>query len=181
MTCSTFSTSTAYCSTDRQFRSVWTTTLATLRWTKSSPGRRPTISLAGTRLSAQPIQRYFGDCCATSDEKKFGSRSLMRRAHARLLSKSVVSRSTSGHCRSALRPHVLLRPLHELGGALSMRRVGNPFAHPGEIGALADPVHERLGVSALLQLEEVRRVVAPRKRRAIGDLAGAEHREPAIE
>ena len=38
MTCPTFSTSTAYCSTDRQFRSVCTTTLATLRWTNSSPG-----------------------------------------------------------------------------------------------------------------------------------------------
>ena len=57
MTCSTCSASTAYCSTDRQLRSVWTTTLATLRWTNSSPGSRSTISLAGTRLSEQPIHR----------------------------------------------------------------------------------------------------------------------------
>ena len=42
-TCGTFSASTANCSTDRQLRSVCTTTLATLRWTNSSPGGRSTI------------------------------------------------------------------------------------------------------------------------------------------
>ena len=41
-------------------RSVTGTTLATLRWTKSSPGSRPTIRLAGTRLSEQPIQSRSG-------------------------------------------------------------------------------------------------------------------------
>lgn len=40
---------------DRQFRSVCTATLAMLRCTNTSPGRRPTIWLAGTRLSAQPM------------------------------------------------------------------------------------------------------------------------------
>lgn len=62
MMCSTFSTSTAYCITDKQFRSVCTTTLAMLRCTKTSPGARPMISLAGTRLSAQPIHKRRGDC-----------------------------------------------------------------------------------------------------------------------
>jgi hypothetical protein len=33
----------AYCNTDKQLRSVCTTTFATLRWTKSSPGLRSTI------------------------------------------------------------------------------------------------------------------------------------------
>ncbi len=40
MMCSTLSTSTANCITDRQLRSLCTTTLATLRWTKSSPGKQ---------------------------------------------------------------------------------------------------------------------------------------------
>src|SRR5687768_9999855 len=92
MTCSTLSTSTAYCSTERQFRSLCTTTLATLRCTKSSPGFRPTISFAGTRLSAQPTHRYFGVCWAVRPAKKPGSRALTRRAQARLLSKRCLSR-----------------------------------------------------------------------------------------
>ena len=37
--------------------SVWMTRLATLRWTKISPGQQTDDSLAGTRLSEQPIQR----------------------------------------------------------------------------------------------------------------------------
>ena len=63
---------TAYCSTLRQLRSVCTTTLATLRCTKSSPGRRSTTSLAGTRLSEQPIHKYLGDCCLDKLSKKSG-------------------------------------------------------------------------------------------------------------
>src|SRR5688572_20878061 len=92
MTCSILSTSTAYCSTERQFRSLCTTTLATLRCTKSSPGLRPTISFAGTRLSAQPTHRYFGVCWAVRPAKNSGSRALTRLAHARLLSKRCLSR-----------------------------------------------------------------------------------------
>src|SRR5579859_6888190 len=88
MTCSTLSTSTAYCSTDRQLRSVCTTTLATLRCTNTSPGMRPMISLAGTRLSAQPIHRYLGDCCSARRLKKSGWARLMPSAQARLLAKS---------------------------------------------------------------------------------------------
>src|SRR5437773_1454172 len=40
MRCPTPRRSTANCITERQFRSVCTTTLPTLRWTKSSPGAR---------------------------------------------------------------------------------------------------------------------------------------------
>ena len=89
---STFSTSTANCSTDRQFRSVWTTTLATLRWTNSSPGSRPTISLAGTRLSEQPIHRYSGACWPASRVKNAGSRLTRSAAQARLLSSKLRQR-----------------------------------------------------------------------------------------
>src|ERR1051326_3562862 len=87
MMCCTRSASTAYWMTERQFKSVCTTTFATLRWTKSSPGKRPTISFAGTRLSAQPIQRYCGDCWCDSRLKKFASRCVIDDAHLRLFSK----------------------------------------------------------------------------------------------
>src|SRR3982751_4727809 len=99
MTCFTPSTSMAYCRTDRQLRSVWTTTLETFRWTKSSPGNRPTISLAGTRLSEQPIQRYLGDCWVESFSKKRESRVRISLAHCRLLSKRFcsVSMAINGH------------------------------------------------------------------------------------
>src|SRR5687768_10693734 len=70
--CFTLRTSTAYCSTERQLRSVCTTTLATFRCTNISPGSRFTISLAGTRLSEQPIQRYSGACCATAGRRTPG-------------------------------------------------------------------------------------------------------------
>src|SRR4051812_7250537 len=46
------------------------------------------ISLAGTRLSEQPIHRYFGDCWCTSDSKKWGSSARTSAAHLRLFSKS---------------------------------------------------------------------------------------------
>src|SRR6476661_3534244 len=86
MTWRTARTSTAYCSTDRQFRSVWTTTFATLRWTKSSPGSSPTISLAGTRLSEHPIQRYCGACWEARLWKKSGRRAVISAAQRRLFS-----------------------------------------------------------------------------------------------
>src|SRR6476619_7310343 len=76
----------ANCITDRQFKSVCTTRLATLRWTNSSPGSRPTISFAGTRLSEHPIHRKAGACCPESLAKKSGSCRRMRSDHARLLS-----------------------------------------------------------------------------------------------
>src|SRR3982751_100846 len=95
MTCFTPSTSMAYCRTDRQLRSVCTTTLATLRWTNSSPGARPTISLAGTRLSEQPIHRYSGDCWAARSLKNDGFWAVMRDAQLRLRSKRVWREGTA--------------------------------------------------------------------------------------
>src|SRR3954453_21817563 len=91
MTCFTCSTSTAYCSTDRQLRSECTTTLATFRCTNSSPGNTPTISLAGTRESDQPIHKYSGACCAASLWKKSGRAAETSAAQRRLLSNRCAS------------------------------------------------------------------------------------------
>ena len=60
--------------TDWQFRSLLRTRLAMLRCTNSSPGSRPTISLAGTRLSEQPIQRKGGDWLLNRWATKSGSK-----------------------------------------------------------------------------------------------------------
>lgn len=46
--------------TARTFISEGGTKLATFLWTKSYPGLRPTISLAGTLESEQPIHKYSG-------------------------------------------------------------------------------------------------------------------------
>src|SRR5690606_32239852 len=73
--------------TDRQLRSVCTTTLATLRWTNTSPGGSPMISLAGTRLSEQPIHRKRGDCCCDRRSKNCGSSRRTCSDQALLLSK----------------------------------------------------------------------------------------------
>src|SRR6201986_4970381 len=56
-----------------------------LGWTNISPGSRSTISLAGTRLSEQPIHRYSGACWSVSRRKNPGSASTLRSAQARLL------------------------------------------------------------------------------------------------
>src|SRR5690606_14237647 len=45
----------------------------TLRCTNSSPGISPTTSLAGTRLSEQPIHRNSGRCWRASRAKNSGS------------------------------------------------------------------------------------------------------------
>src|SRR5690349_24075843 len=84
MTCSTFSISTANWIADRALRSEWTTMLATLRCTKTSPGSRPVIWLAGTRLSEQPIHMYLGVCCFTRPVKKPGRSCSIRAAQSRL-------------------------------------------------------------------------------------------------
>src|SRR4029079_2343249 len=57
-----------------------------LRWTNTSPGIKPTIVLAATRLSEQPTQRYSGDCCSASLEKKSGSCRVIRSDQRRLFS-----------------------------------------------------------------------------------------------
>src|SRR5690606_5252705 len=85
---STFSTSTANCSVLRQLRSVCTTTLAMLRWTKTSPGIRPVIWLAGTRESEQPIHRYLGAWMRERRSKKVGSSALTFAAQSLFLSSS---------------------------------------------------------------------------------------------
>src|SRR5688500_8832228 len=108
MMCFTSRRSTANSMTDRQLRSVCTTRFATLRWTNSSPGRSPTISFAGTRLSEQPIQRYSGVCCLESLAKNSGSCCTMRRAQERLFSNSS-ERSFTGF----LDPAQDLRPARE--------------------------------------------------------------------
>ena len=48
--------------------------LATLRCTNTSPGSRPVIWLAGTRLSEQPIHMYLGVCCLTQAGEEAGAR-----------------------------------------------------------------------------------------------------------
>ena len=48
-----------------------------LRCTNTSPGARPVIWLAGTRLSEQPIQRYSGDCWCARLLKNSGSAARM--------------------------------------------------------------------------------------------------------
>ena len=45
-------------------------------------------ALTGTRLSEQPIQRYFGVCCRASFVKKSGVACLMLSAHRRFAAKS---------------------------------------------------------------------------------------------
>src|SRR5688572_18377407 len=82
----TLSTSTANWITDRQLRSVCTTTLAMLRWTNTSPGAMSMIWLAGTRESEQPIHRYSGACCCERRSKKPGSSALTRSDHSLLRS-----------------------------------------------------------------------------------------------
>src|SRR5690606_2204619 len=94
--CSTLSTSTANWITDRQLRSVCTTTLAILRWTKTSPGAMSTIWLAGTRESEQPIHRNLGVCNLDRRSKKLGSSASMREAQASFFSSSSSSRLIGG-------------------------------------------------------------------------------------
>jgi hypothetical protein len=87
MMCFTRRMSTANWITDRQFRSLCTTTFAMFRCTNTSPGGRPMIWLAGTRESEQPIHRYSGACWSASRVKNSGSSASWRLTHASLLAK----------------------------------------------------------------------------------------------
>src|SRR5690606_38873977 len=95
--------------TDRQLRSVCTTTLAMLRWTKTSPGAMSTIWLAGTRESEHPIHRNLGVWIVDRRWKKVGSSASIRDAQASFLSSSSSSRLVAGpgveaaHYRKAAR------------------------------------------------------------------------------
>src|SRR5690606_13022831 len=82
--------------TDRQLRSVCTTTLAMLRWTNTSPGAMSTIWLAGTRESEQPIHRNLGVWIFDRRWKKLGSSASMREAQASFFSSSSASRLIGG-------------------------------------------------------------------------------------
>src|SRR5690606_16477564 len=95
---STLSTSIAYWITDRQLRSVCTTTLAMLRWTKTSPGFMSMIWLAGTRESEQPIHRYLGCCSPDRRLKKPGSSARARSAQMRLRSRRSCIRYMGFRC-----------------------------------------------------------------------------------
>src|SRR5688572_17597133 len=132
----TFSTSTAYCMAERQLTSACTTTLATLRWTKSSPGGRPTISFAGTRLSEQPIQRYSGACCFVRRAKNCASCRVMRSAQARLLAKSSLRKRNS-----VLRRRALLDEGVHPGAPLVVREARGNDAGGERVGLLETKVH----------------------------------------
>jgi len=78
----------ANCITDRQFRSVCTTTLAMLRWTKQFARSRFHDFVRGHRLSEQPIHKYSATACRESLGKNSGSRARMASAQARFCAKS---------------------------------------------------------------------------------------------
>src|SRR6185436_10761837 len=124
----TFRMSTANCITERQLRSVCTTRLAMLRWTNSSPGSRPTIWLAGTRLSEQPIQRYSGNCWRESLLKNSGSCRRIACDQARLASKRCLRERMlpAGPASAKERNEVVLADAlkHEEGGR-GLARVGD--------------------------------------------------------
>src|SRR5207244_10384412 len=98
---------------ERQFRSVCTTTLPTLRCTNNSPGASPTIWFAGTRLSEQPIQRYFGDCCRDNSRKNSGFTCRIPSDHARFLSKRWSSVSIFSEGQRNLSVHASLPTFKE--------------------------------------------------------------------
>src|SRR6187200_2905373 len=122
--------STAYWSTERKLRSVWTTTLATFRCTKTSPGASPTIWFAGTRLSEQPTHRYSGVCRSARSVKNPGSPATIAAAHARFRSNSSWSPVTGG-----------LPPFLPGGNGLLQRR-GEAVDDPGQL-ALGDDERRR--------------------------------------
>src|SRR5690349_7305166 len=142
MMCWTLSISTANWIADSAFKSECTTTLATLRWTNTSPGSSPVIWLAGTRLSEQPIHMYLGDCCLVRLVKKPGRSRSICAAQARLWAK----RSCMDGVICAIfacRPYVRSRTgqtLHRLGEQLPADQHAPHLA-----GARADLV--QLGVA----------------------------------
>ena len=100
----TLRTSTAYWTVARQLKSVREMMFATLRWTKTSPGCRPMISLAGTRLSEHPIHRNFGICCSASFSKNRGclSRILQRPVPVVFKQRLKIYSKVAGHRRATL-------------------------------------------------------------------------------
>ena len=76
---------------------------------RARPGRSPTISLAGTRLSEQPIQRYSGACWDFNFEKKSGCRATHAAAQRRLFS------NNSGRTRTSPPTELGVSPTASLG------------------------------------------------------------------
>src|SRR5512142_2629924 len=98
------------------------------------------ISLAGTRLSEQPIHRTSGDCCCASLRKKSGRSWSIRAAHLRLFSSSRLKLRSSGEsdigkpCLTA--PRGATSSAAELEGTKAMTAV--------EVGRKAVPVEPGL-------------------------------------
>src|SRR6476659_4680185 len=150
----------ANCMTLSAFRSEWTTTLATLRCTNTSPGSRPRISLAGTRLSAQPIHRYCGACCASRLVKKPGVRCSVAAAQRRLLSSSSVRSVLIG----------VLRAASWMPGPRGGRLSGSPSHRLREqLAADQHPAHFRRPGADLVQL----RIAPEAPERVLVDVAVA--------
>src|SRR5690242_12614760 len=106
MMCSTFSTSTANCITDRQFMSECSTRLEMFLCTNTSPGSMPRIWLAGTRESEQPIHRNFGVCCLDRRVKNPGSCARIDWDQRRLFSSSSCGDGMMESGKSAAAPPV---------------------------------------------------------------------------
>src|SRR6056297_3501633 len=102
--------STANSSAERRFMSDECTTLATLRWTKTSPGSRPATTFAGTRLSEHPIQRNSG-CCRVARRAKYPGSAARRSAdHAALRMKRSFS---MGGVHQSVQPAAVQHPQTE--------------------------------------------------------------------
>src|SRR5688572_6703748 len=136
MMCFTRRTSTAYCMQDRQFASACSTTLATLRCTKSSPGGSPTISFAGTRLSEQPTHRYCGACWLVRRVKNAGSCRVIFAAQVRLLAKSSLKNRNLMLGRRALFDEGV-----HAGAALLVGEAGGDHARGELVGLLQAEIH----------------------------------------
>src|SRR5687768_6829317 len=136
MMCFTRRTSTAYCMQDRQFASACSTTLATLRWTKSSPGGSPTNSFDGTRLYKQPNHSNWGTCCWVRRVKNSGSCRVIFAAQVRLLAKSSLRNRNLMLGRRAL----LDEGVHA-GAALLVGEAGGDHAGGELVGLLQAEVH----------------------------------------
>ena len=88
---------------DRRQRSGPSARRGWRRWrcTNTSPGSSPVISLAGTRLSAQPIHMYLGLCCCARRVKKPPGAPAAAAAQARLCCGTARRGRRSSHIVSA--------------------------------------------------------------------------------
>lgn len=75
------------------------TTLAMLRWVKTSPGLKPRTVVSGTRESEQPIHRMGGAWPLADSEKKFCSFFAVSSAHCLLLCRHAAKASPAMRCQ----------------------------------------------------------------------------------